>query len=470
MDTDIGSVQPIDQKFNVRDFLIRTITLFRNNIRLFLGISLLGVIPALLETISPKSLSVILSPASLFIGIWAYVALVIAASKRYRNEATGIADCFVATKGKYWRVIGIVAICFLISLVGLLLFVIPGIYWAIVFCLSDLVVIIEGCKETGPLKMSRQLVKGFFWKTFWFLTIISLPFLLPSIPALTLTKTNPKLAGFLVNVFQAFGMTFLIVGQVFLYHRLKEIKATELGETQAAIKKSRYGCLFAIGLTVAIIILSGIWISQIGRFIYSEAGYSFAQKVIAKISPPIVFPEGVTLDRHSERLVLQKTTPRLEYTLFHFKRQKGQTTGVRLYSCPLKDLDLEGKAVDLSDQNIGKKIRYENLDKNEFIRKSWERKHGVFETKSIKVVNLNNRSWGECVLVASNPMSSTKKQGYVWKIYYTPVKDKMLIADFGYTFPIEETQEPEKPKGALAKEEKLAVDTIGSIKFPSSTK
>ena len=468
MDIGIGTIQSNKQLFNLKEFLLGTINLFRNNIPLFLGISLLGVIPALLESISPKSLSVILSSTSLFIGIWAYVALVIAASKRYRNEAIGIVDCFVATKGKYWRVIGVVAICFLISLAGLLLFVIPGIYWGIIFCLSDLVVIIEGRKETGPLKMSSQLVKGFFWKTFWFLTIISLPFLLPSIPALTLTKTNPKLAGFLVNVLQALVMPFFIVGQVFLYYRLKDIKATELSKNPEAINKSRYGCLFAVGLTIAIIILSGIWISQIGRFIYSEIGYSFAQKVIAKISPSIVFPEGVTLDRPGERWVLQKTTPRLEYVLFHFKRQKGQTIGVRLYTCPLKDLDLGGKTVDLLDQNIGKKIRYENLDKNEFNRKSWERKHGVFETKSIKVVNLNNRSWGECVLVASNPTFSTKKQGYVWKIYYTPVKDKMLIADLGYTFAIEEIQQPETPKGDLAEEEKLAIGIIGSIKFPSA--
>ncbi len=170
MDTDFGSVHSNNQSFNLKEFLSGTITLFRNNIPLFLGISLLGVIPALLEFISPQSLSVILSPASLFIGIWAYVALVIAASKRYRNEATGIADCFVATKGKYWRVIGVVAICFLIALVGILFFVIPGIYWGIVFCLSDLVVIIEGRKGTGPFKMSSQLVKGFFGKTFWFLS------------------------------------------------------------------------------------------------------------------------------------------------------------------------------------------------------------------------------------------------------------------------------------------------------------
>lgn len=465
MNTDIGSVHPVDQKFNVRAFLIRTITLFRNNIRLFLGISLLGVIPALLEIISPKSLSVLLSPASLFIGIWAYIALVIAASKRYRNEETGVADCFTTTKGKYWRVIGVVSICFLISLAGLLLFVIPGIYWGIIFCLSDLVVIIDGRKETCPLKMSSQLIKGFFWKTFWFLTIISLPFLLPSIPALTLTKTNPKLSGFLANVFHALLMPFFVVGQVFLYHRLKEIKATELSEAQEGMRKSGNGCLLAIGLTVAIVILSGIWISQIGRFIYSEVGFSIAQKVIAKISPPIVFPEGVTLDRPSDRWVLQKTTPRLEYTLFHFKKQKGQTIGVRLYTCPLKDLGLEGKVIDLSDQEIAKKIRYENLDKNEFVKKTWERKHGVFETRSIKVVTLRDHSWGECVLVASNPVSSVKKQGYVWKIYYTPVKDKMLIADFGYTFPIGETPDPEVPKGNLTEEEKLAVDIIGSINF-----
>ncbi|MBF0216676.1 MAG: hypothetical protein HQL30_06760 [Candidatus Omnitrophica bacterium] len=465
MNTDIGPRQPADQKFNVRVFLIGTITLFRNNLRLFLGISLLGVIPALLETISPNSLSVILSSASLFIGIWAYIALVIAASKRYRNEETAVADCFTATKGKYWRVIGVVSICFLISLAGLLLFVIPGIYWGIIFCLSDLAVIIEGRKGNGSLKMSSQLIKGFFWKTCCFLAIISFPFLLPPIPALALTKTHPKLAGFLVNVFQALVMPFLIAGQVLLYHKLKEIKATEPGNDPEAINRSRSGCLLAAALIIAIIALSGIWISQIGRFIYSKTGYSFAQKVLATISPPIVFPEGVTLDRPSGRWVLKQTTPRLEYTLVHFKRQKGQTIAVRLYSHPLKDLGLELSAVDLSDQNIGKKIRYENLEKNELIRKSLEQEHGVFETRSIKVVNLRDHSWGECVLVASDPVSSVKNEGYVWKIYYTPVKDKMLIADFGYTFPIGETPDPEVPKGNLAEEEKLAVDMIGSVKF-----
>ncbi len=296
-------------------------------------------------------------------------------------------------------------------------------------------------------------------------TIISLPFLSLSIPALTLSNTNPKLAAFLVNVLQALVMPFFIVGQVFLYQKLKEIKAKELSEAQEVIKKSGNGCLLAVGLTVVIIILSGIWISQIGRFIYSDTGYSIVKKLIAKISPPIVFPEGMTLDRPGDRWVLQKTTPRLEYKLVHFRKQKGQTIGVRLHTCPLKDLGLEGKVVDLSDQEIAQKIRYENFDKNEFVKETWERKHGVFETKSIKAVNLNNRLWGECVLVASNPISSVKRQGYVWKIYYTPVKDKMLIADFGYAFSMGETQEPEAPKGNLVEEEKLAVDIIGTINF-----
>jgi hypothetical protein len=267
-----------------------------------------------------------------------------------------------------------------------------------------------------------------------------------------------------------FVMPFFAAAQVSLYHKLKEIKEGELSVNREVNNKMRCGCLGLVGLVVCVIVLSSIWISQLTKFIYSDVGYSITQRVIKKISPPIVFPDGVTLDRPSERLVLQETAPRLEYKLFHFKRQKGQTIAVRLYSYTLKDLGLEGKAVDLSNRDVAKKIRYENLAKNEFIRKSWEREHGIFETKSIKVMNLNNRSWGECILVASNPAFSTKKQGYVWKIYYTPVKDNMLIADFGYAFNIGETQEPETLKGELAEEEKMAIDIIKSIQFPEQGK
>ncbi|MFH2034976.1 MAG: hypothetical protein ABIJ45_01125 [Candidatus Zixiibacteriota bacterium] len=268
MSLEIDSIHPTYHSFNTKEILLNTIRLYWDNISLFFAISMLGTLPSFLSIYYSESpLLRILRIVDLLVGLLANAALIIAASKRHRNETITITECFISIKRKYWRFVGVFFIVGLTMLLGSLVFIIPGIYLGVIFCLSDIAVIIEEREETGVFKLSKELIRGFFWKTLWFLVIIGSPhmisffFLTTSFPALALTWLDPEQERILFTIFYAVFIPFFIVGRVLLYHKLKEIKAVELSKNPDALIKSPYGCLFAIGLVIGVYLLGTLWAS-----------------------------------------------------------------------------------------------------------------------------------------------------------------------------------------------------------------
>jgi uncharacterized membrane protein len=93
--------------------------------------------------------------------------------RMHDGESPKFGDIFKEYR-TFWRYLGT---CILYSLVitgGLILFVIPGIFWAARFSLALIVVIDTKMGPIKSMKESYAITKGSFWKLLWFWIVVSL--------------------------------------------------------------------------------------------------------------------------------------------------------------------------------------------------------------------------------------------------------------------------------------------------------
>lgn len=91
-------------------------------------------------------------------------AVTVAVSGRYLGREVAIGSCYRAVVRKLARILGARLLAGLLVGVGLLLLVVPGIFWAVAFSLVVPVIMLEGRPEMRVLKRSRLLTKGFRWQ------------------------------------------------------------------------------------------------------------------------------------------------------------------------------------------------------------------------------------------------------------------------------------------------------------------
>ncbi|MBD3264732.1 MAG: hypothetical protein GF375_06490, partial [Candidatus Omnitrophica bacterium] len=457
------------RSIKISDILKQSLLLYRKNFLTLLGIVFLGSIFGILNTLSflapPEiynRLSLITGFLSIFASVWASIALIICISGRYSGEQITLKDCFVNTKGRYWRFIGISILYALIAGLGILLFIIPGIYWGTIFSLSTVAVVIEQKGDIGPLRRSKELIKGYFWKVFTIGLITSL-LLLPVYFLAFVLMTKDKFLGSLsIQTYSLFYLSFVGVVEVVLYHRLREEK--EYIPIHRETEKRRCpGCLIGGLLGILIIFLGIFWISVLVKYFKADKGQQMLESINRKFSAQIIFPGGVSLERPKGAFVLKTEHPSLGYTLFFFGSGEDSGGVVRLFMYNLKDLNLDEGRLEIGGGNIAEALFYEKFAKNEATRRVWEQKYGDFETFSLRTININNRLWAESVLEARKKLSTGETRGYRWDMYYTLFNDYILGLDYGCEYTLESPTEIYKPDDKMINREVRAKKIIGSI-------
>lgn len=190
----LSSQPKISSLPGIGDLLSRTWQIYKERIWVFFGIMVLpwlvnffiiGLPITFLYTSRPQLMPVlpliliILVTVLIVINLWAGVALIYAIKER--EQKIGIKESFI----KGWhKIIPYLWISFLVGIVtfiGFLLFIIPGIIFAVWFSLATYVLVAEDLTGTKALSRSKQLVSDNWWRVFWRLiaiSIISLAFLL----------------------------------------------------------------------------------------------------------------------------------------------------------------------------------------------------------------------------------------------------------------------------------------------------
>lgn len=187
---------------------------------LFFNLSFIAFYKSLGLILLPFVLSVmiVLGIIAFVVNLWASIALLYAVKER--DQKIGIKESF--TKGwskilSYWW---ISILAGLITMVGFLLFIIPGIIFGLWFSLAGYVLVSEDIKGMKALLRSKQLVKGYWWKIFWrFLVLTFIVFLVTFI-----TGFIP----FIRNIIYVFITPFSITFSFLIYENLKQLKWLKL--------------------------------------------------------------------------------------------------------------------------------------------------------------------------------------------------------------------------------------------------
>jgi hypothetical protein len=120
--------------------------------------------------VSPMKLLMLVVLSSLFVTI-AYGALARAAAAAHEGRPIDVVESLRAALARLPTLIGVGFLVLLATMGGLILLVIPGLYVALGFSLSYLVVMSEGAGAWTALKRSWALARGLRWRIFGLLLV-----------------------------------------------------------------------------------------------------------------------------------------------------------------------------------------------------------------------------------------------------------------------------------------------------------
>ncbi|MDD5760876.1 MAG: glycerophosphoryl diester phosphodiesterase membrane domain-containing protein [Candidatus Pacebacteria bacterium] len=114
--------------------------------------------------------------------------------------------------------LGVFILTMLFGVLGILLFIIPGIVIGIFLCFSLYICVIENKKGMDALKGSWNLVKGNWWNVFWRVFLLNIIF-----SAIYFLFVAISVYGILPLVFQSLFIPFNIIYMYLVYLDLKKI-------------------------------------------------------------------------------------------------------------------------------------------------------------------------------------------------------------------------------------------------------
>lgn len=233
------------------DLIRKSWSIYWSNLGLLLGIAIWMLVPLAALTIInliPQTyliLSVALSAAvfvgNVIIGLWVNVCLVQALAKRYQNEDVNTRILY----SKAWSKIGpLFWVSILVGLAvfgGTLLFIIPGIIFAVWFFFASYIAILENVRGTKALSESKKLVSGMWWSVFWrflasyvvygalFLVVMWLVIFLGSmitgqVQEMATATTPPLWQSLATNIINILVTPLFVAIGAILYLELKKIK------------------------------------------------------------------------------------------------------------------------------------------------------------------------------------------------------------------------------------------------------
>ncbi len=86
----------------------------------------------------------------------------------YNGSTISFDDLFASLDNRWISLAFTAMVKALLVMVGLVFFIVPGIYLAIKWMFAELLVIDQGMKPMQALRASSEMTKGHRWKLFWF--------------------------------------------------------------------------------------------------------------------------------------------------------------------------------------------------------------------------------------------------------------------------------------------------------------
>ncbi|WP_148134633.1 hypothetical protein [Candidatus Formimonas warabiya] len=164
--------------------------LFRQKLKVYLLISLVGNIANILFYLISGILALTYSteayentqgvvsligaiPLGIFY-VFMTAALISATNCFLNQEEVTVGKAFRLGAGRFWALVGTGLLYILGIFFGLLLFIIPGIFLMVRWFLNPQAVMMENVAGTKALGRSKELVKGYWWRSFWFVIVVGI--------------------------------------------------------------------------------------------------------------------------------------------------------------------------------------------------------------------------------------------------------------------------------------------------------
>jgi len=211
---------PLKEKdIDILDIFKKTIALYKNDLILFIFISIIDMIltiPIMLFK-STKSLLLPLIVSNLL--IWSYFSPLIKLTiyRKYKSillNKNVLKDAFE----RYWKYLGLTAVLTAILVLGTVLLVVPGLYFLILYYLSSTILVLENETIFRTMNKSKLLAKSSFWQT----VVLGSALILISIPG-SLFYNNERFR-WLYYVYSMIITPIIQIAPIIFYDELYRIK------------------------------------------------------------------------------------------------------------------------------------------------------------------------------------------------------------------------------------------------------
>lgn len=169
----------LEKKFSKSEAIKFGWEITKENFWFFAGIVvvifLIGFLPGIGEYLKPKSsmLIFLLNLLSFVLGLIVSMGVIKISLKFYDRAKIEFKDLF-SQYPLFFKMLGGVILYDLIVGVGLLLFIVPGIIWAIKFWFYDYFIVDKKAGPIEALKRSSNITKGVKWDLFLFVLLLSI--------------------------------------------------------------------------------------------------------------------------------------------------------------------------------------------------------------------------------------------------------------------------------------------------------
>lgn len=180
----------------------------------FLWAVLSGIVQYVTGVPSNKPVDILIIK-SLFLGSFVLavpqIMLLYVGAKIFKGRVVAKEQLWTIVRDTFLMYVLISAMMQVITFLGVLLFVVPGIYFGVIFVFADMIWIFERRPFADCFSASAILVRGRFWKVFLVHMSLSIIVMFPAV----------ILGRFWGSLWAAFGIPFYCLGRVAIYDALK---------------------------------------------------------------------------------------------------------------------------------------------------------------------------------------------------------------------------------------------------------
>lgn len=224
MDNQSNSSRKVDIGHLIKDVFC----IYKNNLPLMINYVLAYGFTSIFSDILLNKLGVSQSGISILINVFltsiVSIALIFASDKLFDGKNIDFIKSFESLKGRYFLFVTVSMASMLIMGVGILLFIVPGIYFATIFIFSDILVVLDKVTLPEAFQKSALMVKSVFWSIFRFNMTLVMILISPMLIIQPISATNPQLGQTINLLCMSILVPFYIMAQVNLYKIVKSLQ------------------------------------------------------------------------------------------------------------------------------------------------------------------------------------------------------------------------------------------------------